>query len=214
MEIFQGNAEHARIATHLIERDEARIPVVGGVLDTLGHGSATQLLHPQRKIVTMIMEPRAQLVKDAGQLGTTLGSCRERVSKISNPFRKVGAVNLESNRHFGKRCARMSNFRNQGCHSPYLGWKQGLHHQTLARHYVISDRSPVPGQPLIEGCEIPLMIMIDEDAVDLAHGVISGSPGNWPRLGQFFSRLKDLLDSYPLLGGKRSQPVQVSERIS
>src|SRR4029453_9033326 len=144
----------------------------------------------------------------------TLGSCRERVIKISNPFRKVGAVNLESNRHFGKRRARMGDFRGHGRHSPYLGWKQGLPPRTFPRRYVISDSAAVPGQPLIEGCEIRLMIMIDEDAVDLAHGVISGSSGNWPRLRQFFSRLKDLLDSYPLLGGKRSEPVQVSERIS
>ena len=66
MEILQRNAELIRIAADLVERDKARVPVVRGVLNTLGHRRAAQLLHAQRQIVTMIMESRTELINGWG----------------------------------------------------------------------------------------------------------------------------------------------------
>ena len=121
MEILQRNAELIRIAADLVERDKARVPVVRGVLDTLGHRRAAQLLHAQRQIVTMIMESRTELINGVGQVGTPPGGRRQSMIKISNAFRQVRAVNLECNRHLGKRRPRIGNLRSQCRHPSHLG---------------------------------------------------------------------------------------------
>src|SRR5688572_19051784 len=58
------------------------------------------------------------------------------------------------------------------------------------------------------------MIMIDEHAIHLPHGVVPCGTGNRPGLEQLLAGLEDLLHGDPLLRGKRSQPVQISERIA
>ena len=72
---------------------------------------------------------------------------------------------------------------------------------------------PIPGQPLVELGERGLGVRIDEDAVDLAHGVVAGGAGDRPVGGQVFAGLQDLLHGDPLVRSDRAQPLQVLRRV-
>ena len=162
----------------------------------------------------MIMQPRTELINGGGQVGAPPPGRRERMIKIRNTFRQIRSVNLERNRHLGKCRSCIGNLRGQCRHPSHLGREQRVHCQALPSFDVITDGALVPGQPLIEGCELWLMIMIDEDSIHLAHRVVSGGTGDWPGLRQFLAWLEDLLYGDPLLRGERSQPMQVAKWIA
>lgn len=51
----------------------------------------------------MIVESRTELINGVGEFGMPPGGSRESLIKIGNTFRQVRAVDLEGNRHLGKR---------------------------------------------------------------------------------------------------------------
>ena len=92
----------------------------------------------------MIMEARTELINGAGQVWPPRRGRRQGMIKISNTVRQVGAVDLECNRHLGKRRPRVRNLGSQRRHPSHLGRQQSVHGQPLASLDVISDRPPSP----------------------------------------------------------------------
>ena len=160
------------------------------------------------------MKTGAELVNDGGEFGPALlGGC-DGVIKISNAFRQVGAIDIEGNRDLSEgrprrpeRRSASAAIRRTSAGSKYLDC------HALSGLDVIADHALISGEALIEGREIPLMIMVDEDSIDLTHGVIAGSASYGPTGWQLLAGLQDLLHRDPLLCGKGSKSIQIVERV-
>ena len=209
VELLDRDAELRRVAAHLVQGDEPGVAVVGRVLDPLGHRRAAELLQPPGQFVAMIMKPRAELVQGPGQLRTPPCGRGQRMIKIIRTGRQVGPVDLEGDRDLGERGFGTVDLRDQPRHPVQLGGQQLAHHHPFADLDVLGDRLLITGQLLIQRGEVGLVIMIDEDAVDLAHGVIAGGALDRPIGQQRLARFQDLFHGDPLVRGQLAQPAQI-----
>ena len=57
VEVGDPGAEGARVPADLVQPDEPGVAVVRGVLDTLGHDRAGQLLEPDAQLVGRVGQP-------------------------------------------------------------------------------------------------------------------------------------------------------------
>ena len=209
MELGDRDAELARVAAHLVERHEARVPVEGGVLDALGHRRAAQLLEPSGQLVVAVVQPGTQRGDRVGQLGPPLRGQRQGVVEVLGPVGQIGAVHLERGGDLADRLGRVGQLRDQPRHPAALGDQQFLDDQVLAGDDVVGDGLLVAGQPLVERGEGGLGRAVDEDAVDLAHRVVAGGAGHRPVGRQVLAGFEDLLDGDPGVRGQRVEPAQV-----
>ena len=82
VELVDGEPEAIRVAADLVEREQARVPVHRGVLDTLGHDRARRLLEPHDELGR-----RAVAVAD--RVGDVVGQARQRARVVRRALARL-----------------------------------------------------------------------------------------------------------------------------
>ena len=76
VELGHRRAERARVAAHLVQRDQALVAVEGGVLDALGHHRRAHLLEADGELQLLVAGDvaREQPAEEGQQLGVDVGA--------------------------------------------------------------------------------------------------------------------------------------------
>ena len=156
VELRHRDAELARVAAHLVQSDEPGVAVEGGVLDSLRHRRAAQLLHPAGQLVVGVVQPRRQRGR---AFRATPGVARRPAAARRRAGRRRPADT--SGRPRTPRPARRSRARRPGTSgaraaTAYLGDEQPLDDHPLAGLDVLRDRPGVAGQSLVEHGQLGL----------------------------------------------------------
>ena len=173
VELGQRDTELPGVAAHLVQRDEPGVAVVRGVLHALGHGRATELLHPHRELVVMIMESRTQGGEGPGQVRPPGRRRPQRMVQVLDAFGQVGPIHLEGHGHLTEGLRGVRHLGHERGHPPPLCRQQGADHQPLALLDVLGDGTVITGEPRIELGHCAFVIAVEKDPVHLAHRVVA-----------------------------------------
>ena len=181
VEVRHRDAELARVAADLVQRDEPGIAIEGGVLDPLRHGRAAELLHPPGELVVRVVQAVRECGQGSSDSRAPLARQSDRRVQPVRPARQVGPVDRERHGQFRDRGSGIGYVGGQHGQPTYLGDEQSLDHHPLADLDVLGDGGRVTGQALVERGQLRLGGAVDEQAAHLAHRVVPGGAGHRPR---------------------------------
>ena len=198
VELLRGDAEPRRVPADVVEREQARVAVEGGVLDALGHHRRGGLLEARdelRRRVEQPLDPRlAQhgAVLVAHHPGAEVGPVhREGAEGLGDVGRGVGPQPVEPLDLAGERPARLLELGLPGDGAEF---------------------PPLAGQLGVEPGQQAFRRGIDEQRADVVEELIAGRAGHGPVGAQLFAGVEDLLHPHAP-GAAIAQPLEVAERV-
>ena len=201
MEIGDTMAELGRVTADLVQGDESRVAVVGGVLHALGHHCAGHLLEAHAQLVGGVAQARQQRRDGRVEIGT----CgRDRVDggvEVLQTAGHVGPVYGERDHQLPQR---------------FRGVEVGDESRE-ARDLGLQDRGgdePLAGHRPVQLGERVLGRRVDEQPAHLAQRVVAGRAVDRPLRRQHLAGLEDLLHRAPgPVTGPLTQPLHVTDRV-
>ncbi len=182
-----------------LQRDEARVAVVGGVLDALRHHRARGLLEPCAQLVRRVGQPRRERVDRVGQVGTRRpcaldgrGEVRRRrpagTSGRPGTRRAARPVRPAPRSTVRRRGRRAGSPRPAGSSRPPLRLPAATCSAQLRTSPVSSRYERVERGSAAGSTKTPH---------DLGQRVVAGGAVDRPLVGQLLAGLEDLLDEQP-----------------
>ena len=235
VEVIDRGAEPARIAAHLVQRDQRVVPVERGILPALGHDRRADLGEAHREVGLGLAgnAERQQLADERQQLGVEVrpaaadpghgGSHLRLVSgRDRMPGADVAAVHAEGRDHLAQHLAQLpvgviplaavtlANVGQQAGEALHLGRQVLAHDLQLGRVRHVRVGLVLSGEPGPDGQHRGRIAGVDEELADVIQEVIAGCPRDRPGRGQFLPGGQDLLHHDVPVPGGLAQPVQVA----
>src|ERR1019366_4597809 len=212
VELGDPGAEGAGIPADLVQPDEPAVAVVRGVLDTLGHDRAGQLLEADAQLVRRVGQPGEYRLDGRAQLRPANGGPPDGFGEVIRAERKVGAVYRKCDRELGEGRHRVVDLRDEPGQPTYLGSHDGGDHHPFTVGDLLFEVAVVAGQLDVQLGHGVFAGWIQQQRVDLAQRVVAGHPGHRPDGGQSLARLGDLLHRDPAVWNCGCPPVEVAAR--
>ncbi len=231
--------DQVRAAPDLVQRHQPVVAVERGVLHTLGHHRAAQLLEPGHQLLLggsrelQSQQPAQELEQERveveaagrGRFHRGFDGPAVGVSELVTGA-EVGPVHGKTGQHLAQARPQLPPgviavapvaLAHQGpqCGEALHLGRQLLPHDLHLR--VVHDLGivrPPPDEGVVTVAQLGHVVGVDEQAVDPVQELVARGPGHRPGPGQRLVGLQDVLDHHPGAAGGRGQPVQVAVGVA